>query len=115
MNSPDTVYLHVTKAYNLRCAYCYFSAGEPNIEKELSTEAMLSVLEDVLLLSPRRVVFTGGEPLLRKDILKLAQLFKNMGDGIHLCMTTNGTLINEENAENLVKTFDEIRISSDGF
>lgn len=115
MNSPDTVYLHVTKACNLRCAYCYFSAGEPNIEKELSTEAMLSVLKDVFLLSPKRVVFTGGEPLLRKDILKLAQLFKNMGNGIHLCMTTNGTLINEENAENLVKTFDEIRISIDGF
>ncbi len=113
MNSPDTVYLHVTKACNLYCVYCYFSAGEP-MRKELSTEEMLSVLRDVYLLNPRRVVFTGGEPLLRKDILKLAQSLKDIRNGTRLCITTNGTLINGENAEELVNNFDEIRISIDG-
>lgn len=111
---PDTVYLHVTKACTLHCVYCYFSAGEP-FEKELSTEELLSVLRDVYLLNPRRVVFTGGEPLLRKDILKLAQALRNGGIRACLCLTTNGTLINEENAEGLVENFNEIRISIDGF
>lgn len=113
MRLLDTVYLHVTKACNLRCVYCYFSAGEP-MEKELSTEEMLSVLRDAYSLDPRRVVFTGGEPLLRRDVLELAQAFKNMGHGIQLCITTNGTLINQENAEGLVENFDEIRVSIDG-
>lgn len=114
MNSPDTVYLHVTKRCNLRCVYCYFSAGEP-MEKELSTEEMLSVLKDVYSLNPRRVFFTGGEPLLRRDILELAQSLKNMGNNIHFCIITNGIAINEENAKDLVNNFDEIRISIDGF
>lgn len=110
----DTLYLHVTKACNLHCVYCYFSAGEP-MEKELSTEEMLTVLREAHLLNPRRVVFTGGEPVLRDDMLTLAQGLRNMGNRIHMCITTNGTLINEENAEGLVENFDEIRISIDGF
>lgn len=114
MNSPDTVYLHLTKKCNLRCAYCYFFAGEP-MEQELSTEEMLQVLRDVCSLNPRRVVFTGGEPLLRKDILKLPQTFKNWENEIELCITTNGTLIDEENAQSLLKSFNEIRISIDCF
>lgn len=114
INSPDTIYFHVTKACNLHCAYCYFSAGE-SMDKELSTEEALSVLESAYLLNPRRIVFTGGEPLLRRDILKLVQAVKNIGDGIQLCITTNGTLINQKNAEDLVENFDEIRISIDGF
>ncbi len=64
MSSPDTIYFHVTKACNLRCAYCYFSAGDP-MDKELSTEDALLVLKSASLLKPRRVVFTGGEPLER--------------------------------------------------
>lgn len=113
MTLLDTAYLHVTKACNLRCVYCYFSAGKA-MEKELSTEEMLSVLRDVYLLDPKRVVFTGGEPLLRKEILELAQAFKTMGSGKQLCLTSNGTLINEENSSDLIENFDEIRISIDG-
>ena len=85
------------------------------MEKELSTEEILLVFRDIHLLNPRRVIITGGEPLLRKDIIKLAQTFKNIGNKIELCIITNGTLINKENAEDLVKNFDEIRISIDGF
>ena len=110
----DTVYLHITKACNLRCVYCYFSAGDP-IENELSTAEMLTVLEDVQLLNPNRVVITGGEPLLRSDILEIAQKLKKMNNRARLCITTNGTLMNEKSAECLVKIFDEIRISVDCF
>ena len=114
INSLDPVYLHVTKRCNLDCVYCYFSAGEP-MEEELSTDEILSVLRDVNLLNPRRVVFTGGEPLLRRDILKLAETLKNMEKELRLCLSTNGTLINGENVGGLVKNFDEMRISIDGF
>ena len=114
MNSPDTIYFHLTKKCNLHCSYCYFSGGQP-MDKELSYKEALSVLESACLLNPRRLVFTGGEPLLRNDIFKLAQIVKKIENGIQLCITTNGTLINEKNAENLIKNFDEIRISVDGF
>jgi radical SAM protein with 4Fe4S-binding SPASM domain len=76
---------------------------------------MLLVLRDASLLNPKRIIFTGGEPLLRNDILLLAQSLKNAGNDIKLCLTTNGTLITEENASDLVHNFHEIRISIDGF
>ncbi len=114
VSTLDTIYLHVTKACTLRCVYCYFSAGEP-FEDELSTEEMLSVLKDACLLGPKRIVFTGGEPLLRKDILQLAQSLRKTGKGIWSCLTTNGTLVNEENAKDLAEVFNEIRISIDCF
>jgi len=61
------------------------------------------MLRDVPLLNPRRVVFTGGEPLLRQDILKMAQALRNEGDGIRLCIITNGTLMNKDDAKNLAE------------
>lgn len=113
MNLLDTVYLHVTKACNLQCIYCYFSAGKP-MGKELATEEMVLVLQDIRLLRPKRVVFTGGEPLLRRDIIELVELCKSIGFKGHLCITTNGTLINDINVQGLVHNFHEIRISIDG-
>jgi radical SAM protein with 4Fe4S-binding SPASM domain len=108
----ETAFLHVTKNCNLRCTYCYFQAGEPE-KKELTTEEMLQVINDLAALSPARIVFTGGEPLTRKDIFKLAQASKN-AQVQKVSLTTNGTLINNENAPVIVDLFDEVRISIDG-
>ena len=112
LKALDTVYLHVTKACNLHCAYCYFGAGVP-MQDELSTGELVAVLEDVRSLNPRRAVFTGGEPLLREDILQLAASSKPRG-GVELCLTTNGTLVGADNAAAMVEGFDEVRISIDG-
>jgi MoaA/NifB/PqqE/SkfB family radical SAM enzyme len=113
ISPPDTVYLHLTRKCNLRCVYCFLSAGE-SMENELTTSELAAVLNDIHTLNPRRVVFTGGEPLLREDVSNLARTFKSAGDEIHLCIITNGTLVNEENAKDLVRDFDETRISIDG-
>lgn len=113
VSSLDTIYYHITKACNLRCVYCYFSAGVPQ-DKELSTAEALSVFLSAIKINPRRIVITGGEPLLRNDILKFGKTLKNEGNGIWSCISTNGTLINEQNARDLVQYFDEIRISIDG-
>jgi len=116
MISPETIYLHLTKACNLHCQYCYFSAGEAQ-QDELLTGEIDSLLKDIFKLSPKRVVFTGGEPLLRDDLLEIASFFKSLDreNKIRLCLTTNGTLIKSDNAASLVKVFNEIRISIDSF
>ena len=113
MSLLDTFYLYVTQRCNLDCDYCYFKVRSP-ISNELSTSEMIAVLQDVSLLKPKRIVFTGGEPLLRKDLIQLGQAFKDIGIEIRSCLQTNGTLITEKNAVRLVKYFDEIRISIDG-
>lgn len=109
----DTIYLHVTKECNLHCKYCYFSAGKP-MKNELTRAEWISVIMDIQQLNPKRIVFTGGEPLLRKDIFKLAFNLKGLNNKFQVCLTTNGTLINEDNAEKIINHFDKVRISIDG-
>jgi Fe-coproporphyrin III synthase len=113
MNQLDAVYLHVTKACNLDCIYCYFSAGYPE-DDELSTKEMAVILEDICNLEPNKIVFTGGEPLLRDDLIELAQICKAFNANSRLALTTNGSLIDQNNAAELVQNFHDIRISIDG-
>lgn len=113
MINIETIYLHITKRCNLQCLYCYFQAGEP-MPDELTTNQINNIFSDLPSLNPRRIIFTGGEPLLRKDIFDLAKTIKNIDEKIVLGITTNGILINQQNAKNLVQLFDEIRISIDG-
>jgi radical SAM protein with 4Fe4S-binding SPASM domain len=112
---PETIYFHLTRRCNLRCIYCYIAAGETK-EAELSTDEIIEILSDVIKLNPKKLVFTGGEPLCRQDIVDLACKFKNIDENnrIWLYMNTNGTLITRDIAPKIVQVFDEIRLSLDG-
>lgn len=116
MISSEIIYIHVTRRCNLNCSYCYFSAGEI-ICDEILTEDILSVFREIYSLKPKKVVITGGEPLLREDIFDIGRAFRsgNQENKITLSLNTNGTFITSENAKHLVSIFDEIRISVDGF
>jgi len=112
---PKTVYLHVTKACNMHCTYCYFEAGTP-IENELTLDELRVLFRELVSIKPQTLVFTGGEPLLRKDLFDMAQAFRkaNPDKTIRLRLISNGTLINRENARRIAFAFDEVRISVDG-
>lgn len=111
----ETVYFHLTERCNLKCIYCYISASE-NKGDELSTDVIIALLSDIIKLNPKKLVFTGGEPLLRDDLFELANKFKSLDRNNHiwLYINTNGTLITKDVAHKLVESFDEIRISLDG-
>jgi radical SAM protein with 4Fe4S-binding SPASM domain len=115
IDRPETIYFHLTQRCNLRCIYCYISAGETK-GVELSTDEVIEVLGDIIRLGPEKLVFTGGEPLCRQDIFELASKFKSLNeDGrTWLYINTNGTLITKDSASKMVQAFDEIRLSLDG-
>lgn len=108
------VYLHVTKACNLWCRYCYFSASEP-LASELTADEYENLWPQLVTMAPRKVVFTGGEPLLRVDLLNLLCGLRAADPGHHIlrCVNTNGHLVTEELAERLVGLVDEVRVSLD--
>jgi len=110
-----TIYLHLTKQCNLSCICCYFDAGEP-LPSELSLTEFGTLFKDIVLLKPQKLVFTGGEPLLRSDIFYIAHLFRRIDNErrTRLCLMSNGTLIDEPSALNIAQHFDEVRISVDG-
>lgn len=90
----DYVRIAITEKCNLRCTYCMPEEGVDfaNGEQILSTEEILRVIRVLAEMGVKKVRFTGGEPLVRKDILKLVEgAAETPGiTGVHL--TTNGII-----------------------
>lgn len=109
------VFLHVTRACNLLCSYCYFAARHP-FPDEMSAEEYRALWPALVALRPRKIVMTGGEPLLRPDILELLRDLQT-ADPEHRvlrCLNTNGHLVTTELAQAMVGLVDEVRVSLDG-
>lgn len=108
------VFLHVTKACNLRCDYCYFSASKP-LPGEMAASELGRVWPELVAVRPHKVVFTGGEPLLREDILELLAGLREADPGhqVRRCLNTNGHLVTPAVANALVGLADEVRVSID--
>lgn len=98
---------NITWKCNLNCKHCY--AGFKG--KELSTEDAKRIVEDLASFGVPLILFSGGEPLLREDLIEIATFAKSKG--ISCVLSTNGSLINEKNAEELA-IFDYVGISIDG-
>lgn len=96
----NQIYLETTTRCNLQCPYCYAHSGEADTE-DLDTAVMLELLERLDDLGVMTVVFTGGEPLLRKDIFDLLLQAEKLA--ISPALFTNGTLLNEEIIDRLAE------------
>lgn len=110
-NNLEVTYINVTEACNLHCPYCYADAREESLE-ELLAEEIEEVIDSSAKLGARRIVFTGGEPFLRREIFDLGCYVKERG--LESEIITNGTLIHEKHLEPLLEAFDSIAISLDG-
>jgi MoaA/NifB/PqqE/SkfB family radical SAM enzyme len=73
---------------------------KPKIEKELSFSEIKNIITEISKFKPN-VVITGGEPILRKDIIRILKYIEYKNLQYHLI--TNGSLINEEIANEIVK------------
>lgn len=113
--SLRNVFLHVTKACNLHCTYCYFSASKA-LPDEMTTAQFAHLWPELVALRPQKVILTGGEPLLRPDILELLRGLRDADPHHHVlrCLNTNGHLVTPELARQLVGLADEVRVSLDG-
>jgi len=88
--------LSVTDRCNLRCTYCM--AEDMTFlpkSKVLSIEEMALVSRAFVELGVSKIRLTGGEPLVRKGVVTLAEQLNQL-DGLNeLVMTTNGVLLNQ--------------------
>jgi heme d1 biosynthesis radical SAM protein NirJ len=98
---------------NLTCKHCYSISADKDFPNELSTQQAFKILEDLKQFGVSVLILSGGEPLLRKDIFEISQRAKEMG--FYIGLSTNGTLIDENNIENIAKmNYDYVGISLDG-
>ncbi len=89
--------ISVTDRCNLRCTYCMPEEGIPLLHHKniLSFEEIESFVKVAALNGISKVRITGGEPLVRKDIVKLVEMLSRI-DGIEdLSMTTNGVFLDK--------------------
>ena len=85
------------------------------MEDELSNLEIMDLWPQIRDLKPEKVIFTGGEPLLRTDILELIRGLKHADPGHRIlrCLNTNGSLVTAQRARDLVGLVDEVRVSLD--
>ncbi len=100
-----------TNRCNLFCHHCY-SKADPNNEDSLTFEQIQQTIPSMVDAGVKFVIFSGGEPLIRRDIFDIAQEMKKAG--IMTYLSSNGMYINEKNAQKIVDTFNYIGISIDG-
>lgn len=107
----DIIIWNFTNRCNLSCHHCY-SYASPNSKDFLSTEFILDSISELKKAGIKFVIFSGGEPLIRKDIFQIADALKEAG--IVTYLSTNGLYIDEKNVDAIIKTFNYIGISIDG-
>jgi len=103
---------NLTAKCNLNCMHCY-AAKDREKSGELSKKEILRVIPDFKETKVPLVIFSGGEPLLAKDLFSICASFKD--SGIKTSLSTNGTLINKTVARNIKKSgIGYVGVSIDG-
>ncbi|HYJ87668.1 MAG TPA: radical SAM protein [Pyrinomonadaceae bacterium] len=123
LDFPQDIYLHMTNNCNLKCPYCYNKSDrETKIKLEkigmvaptLNTQEFKDLIARIIDCGVHRILFTGGEPLMRPDVLELVQFARSKSETVKLEMLTNAILITDEVAEILCKNMTSVTISLDG-
>ncbi len=98
---PYVVSWNLTYRCNLACEHCYLDAGPAKVllpafsdRSELSTEQCYRVIDEIAAFAPECVtILTGGEPLLRRDIVEIIRYAA--GKELWVVVGTNGVKITE--------------------
>ncbi len=90
---------NTTRKCNLKCVHCYAHATNDAEDNELTTAEGKCLIDDLSEFGSPVILFSGGEPLVRKDLPELAEYA--VDKGMRAVISTNGTLITRETARKL--------------
>jgi 12,18-didecarboxysiroheme deacetylase len=98
-DKKPVVVWNVTRACNLNCVHCYARAVNHTHEREITHEQGLALIDDLASFGVPVILFSGGEPLMRPDLVELARYA--VRSGLRAVISTNGTLISKDKATEL--------------
>jgi radical SAM protein with 4Fe4S-binding SPASM domain len=119
MMNPFQIGLELTKACNYQCKHCFSSAGKP-LAHELSFKEICDLMDESYDIGAIFVNLTGGEPILRPDLLEILEYTCHFGEAQIYHFQTNGTTWNRELLEQFLRVCQkqpsiDVQISLDGY
>ena len=96
-DKKPVVVWNITRRCNLRCVHCYAHATGEGTPDELTTQEGKTLIDDLAKFGVPVLLFSGGEPLVRKDLPELANYA--VEKGMRAVISTNGTLITAQTAK----------------
>lgn len=111
---PLMCWFSLTEGCNLHCKYCFADSSKP-LENELTTKDIYRILDNIVQAGTQAVVFGGGEPTLREDLLQIAKYASKNLD-LFVALNTHGQLLADKSyVKALARAgFTQIKISVDG-
>ncbi|MBI5789175.1 MAG: heme b synthase [Candidatus Schekmanbacteria bacterium] len=110
---PRLIAWELTRSCNLGCLHCRGSATLDRAGDELSLAEAYKLIDQITELAKPILIMSGGEPLVRPDVLEIAQYGTNKG--LRVVLATNGTLLTQPLAERLKECgIQRVSISIDG-
>jgi len=112
-DKKPVVVWNMTRRCNLKCMHCYSASADMEYPDELTTDEGKTLIDDLAAFGAPVILFSGGEPLMRRDLLELAQYAADKG--MRAVISTNGTLITKDIAAQLRKiNLSYVGVSLDG-
>jgi Fe-coproporphyrin III synthase len=112
-DKKPVVVWNCTQRCNLKCVHCYAQSEDRDYAGEMSTEEAKVMIDDLAEFGAPVLLFSGGEPTIRKDLLELMHYAKSKG--MRVVISTNGTLITAERAQQFAEVgLSYVGVSLDG-
>ncbi len=112
-DKKPVVVWNCTRRCNLRCVHCYSHSADQDYAGQMTTDQGYALIDDLAEFGSPVILFSGGEPTVRKDLYELAE--RAVARGMRAVISTNGTLIDEERAERLQRIgLSYVGVSVDG-
>lgn len=108
-----SAYLHVTQRCNLRCRFCYSEDAGRNTLPDPDAGSLGRAIELLAAMGARRLVISGGEPMLRADLPELARAARDAGFE-QVVVLTNGLLVTRDSVTPLQGIVSCLGVAFDG-
>ncbi|MCR6515916.1 GTP 3',8-cyclase MoaA [Clostridium sp. LY3-2] len=109
----DYLRISLTDNCNLRCIYCMPSSNIEFSKEKLTEEEIIKIIKASEKIGIKKIRFTGGEPLVRKDLVKIIKETNSLEGIEDICLTTNGILLLEKLEELKENGLTKVNISLD--
>lgn len=93
---PFLVFWEITRACALACQHCRATAQPKRDPRELSTDEAFRVVDQLAAMRPPMLVLTGGDPLMRRDVLQVARRAADQQIRVALSPAATNRLVNTD-------------------